>query len=83
MNVEGYRQTSFKSKHLNLANERVRDFERRGEVVKLMQGGSYYYIFVKIEKELNNEATEMVEITPDEKQSGEDLGDSVDAGEEI
>lgn len=82
MNVEGYRQTGFKSKHLNLANEKVRDFERRGEVVKLMQGGSYYYIFVKIEKELNA-TTEMVEITPDEKQSGKDMGDSVDAGEEI
>lgn len=52
--IEGYRRTAFKSKHDNLKDEKLRDFRARGLEVKAVKVGSYWLIYMKLEKELPN-----------------------------
>lgn len=69
--IKGYRRTAFKSRHDNLTQEKVADFEARGEKVKVVRVGMYNLIYIKTEKQI--EGISKTKKVADEKTSVPDV----------
>ena len=49
---DGYRRTSYKTRHRERLDQKIEEFEERGEKTKVIESAGVYYLFVKKEKEL-------------------------------